>query len=86
MDRGHRLARRQSDDLSTLVSEKRIAAEDERASSELDKRPEGCVNLPCGARSQDMRLQSERMRGILQASRYWVGNEVGRIDQQSYDD
>jgi hypothetical protein len=76
---------RQRHDLSALVGEERVAADDERAGSKLDKGLECCVDLARGARSQDISLEPERTRCILHASRFGLGAGVGRIAQHSDD-
>jgi hypothetical protein len=53
---GHRMAGRQRDDLSTLVCEQRVGADDECVGVEFDKGSEGPVDLARRARRQDMQL------------------------------
>ena len=67
-------------------AEKEQASADEKgAYSEFGKHSEGCVDVADGACTQDMQLQPERTRGILQQSCFSLSIAVGGVDQQSSD-
>ena len=69
VDRGHRVAGRQRDDLIAPAVEERIGANDERAGPLLDHGCEGRVDVAFGAGIQDMELQPQRARRRLQVFR-----------------
>src|SRR6516165_8694447 len=48
IDRWHRVAGRQGDDLAAIISEKPVDADGERAGAQLDKSPKRCVDLAFG--------------------------------------
>ena len=77
------MAGRQRHDLSALVSEKRVDADNEPASAQLDKLLEGCVDFAFCAGIQDMQLQPERTRCVSHSVCFGRGLGVIGIDQQS---
>jgi hypothetical protein len=86
VNRRHRVTGRESYDLSATASQERIAGDDKRARSKLDKLRESSVDLAGAARRQDMQLRPERLRRIPQTRRLGLRiSGVGRIDEESGD-
>ena len=68
------MQRCECDYLFVPAKKKQVSAHEKRVGSQVGEVSEGSINLAGGACAHDMQLKSERMRAVLQYSRFGLYN------------